>query len=90
MILTRFEEVSHPQKAKGDSHDGGFVQMGGDSAGEWEGVGELVKHLSLLTSPTSGRITGMQLPLLQTAPRGSKEGGGRQRRRETEVEEETG
>ena len=70
MLLTRFEEVAHAQEAEGDSHDGGFVQMGGDSAGERQSVGELVKHLRLLTPPTPGCITGMQLPLLRTAPGG--------------------
>lgn len=58
----------HPQEAEGDSHDGGFVQVGGDSAGERQCAGELVKHLRLLTPPTSGRIPRTQLPLLRAGP----------------------
>lgn len=73
VLLTGSEEVAHPQEVEGDSHDGGFVQVGGDSTGEWQSAGELVKHLRLLTPPTSGRITRTQLPLLRTGPAG---GGG--------------
>lgn len=69
-LLTRSQEAPHAQEAEGDSHDGGFVQVGGDSAGKWQSVRELVKHLRLLTPPTSGRITGTQLPLFRTGPEG--------------------
>lgn len=72
--LTGLEELPHPQEAEGDSHDGRFVQMGGDSARQRQSVGELVKHLRLLTPPVSGRVPGAKFPLLRTAPTG---GGGR-------------
>lgn len=72
-LLTRLQEVTHPQEAEGDSHDGGFVQVGGDSAGKWQSARELVKHLCLLTPPASGCITRTQLPLLRTGPAGGEE-----------------
>ncbi len=73
MLLTGSEEAVHPQEVEGDSHDSRFVQVGGDSTGEWQSAGELIKHLRLLTPPTSSRITRTQLPLLRTGPTG---GGG--------------
>lgn len=66
------------QEAERDPHDGGLVQVGGDSAGEGQHMGEFVKHLRLLTPPTSGRIAGTQLPLLRTGPEGEE--GGRKKR----------
>lgn len=64
MVLTRLEEAAHLQEAEGDSHDGRFVHVGGDSTGERQSAGKLIKHLGLLTPSISGRITGTQLPLL--------------------------
>lgn len=74
MLLTGLKETAHPQKAEGDSHDGGFVQVGCDSARKRQSVGELIKHLRLLTPPTSGSITRTQLPLLGTGTTGGGEG----------------
>lgn len=76
-FLTRLQEAVHPQVAESHSHDGGFVQVGGDSARKRQRVGELVKHLGLLAPPTSGRVTRTQLPLLRTGPEGGRRGGGR-------------
>lgn len=72
MLLTRSQELAHAQEAEGDSHDGSFVQVGGHPAGERQSVGELIKHLRLLTPPTPGCITRAQLPLLRTAPAGGR------------------
>ncbi|TNN77802.1 hypothetical protein EYF80_012100 [Liparis tanakae] len=81
--LTRLEDqVVHPQEAEGDSHDGGLVQVGADSAGERQRAGQVIEHLRLLAPPTSGRITRAQLSLLRTAATGVrrrdeiKQGGG--------------
>lgn len=81
--------MTHPQEAQSDPHDGGFVQVGGDSAGEGQGPGELIKHLGLLTPPASGCVTRTQLPLLRTGPAGGR-GAADQRRREGKEREECG
>lgn len=62
------------QDAEGDSHDGRFVEVGGDPAGERQSAGKFIKHLGLLTPSISGRITGTQLPLLGAGP--TQRGGG--------------
>lgn len=67
VILTRSQKAPHAQDAEGDPHDGSFVQMGGNSAWQWQSAGELIKHLRLLAPPTPGCITRAQLPLLRTA-----------------------
>lgn len=65
---TSLKELAHPQEAEGDSHDGRFVQMGGHSTRKRQSLGELIKHLRLLTPSVSGCITGTQFSLLRTAP----------------------
>lgn len=50
--------------------------MGGHPPGERQSVGQLIKHLRLLTPPVSGCITGPQLPLLRAAPTERGGGGG--------------
>lgn len=72
MLLTGLKEASHPQVAERDSHHRSFVQVGGHLPGEWKIVGKFIKHLSLLTPPTSGRITGAHFPLLGTGPGGGE------------------
>lgn len=42
--------------------------MGGHPTRKRQRVGELIKHLRLLTPPVSGCIAGAQFPLLRTAP----------------------
>lgn len=66
--LTSSEEAAHPQEAQEDSHDARFVQMVGNSPGQWQSAGKLIKHLGLLTASAPGCVTGTQLPLLGTGP----------------------
>lgn len=61
-------EVVHAKEAERHPHDGGLVQVGGDSAGEGQGVGQLVEQLCLLTPPAARRIPGTHLPLIRTRP----------------------
>lgn len=53
--------------------------MVGDSPGQWQSAGKLIKHLGLLTASASGCVTGTQLPLLGTGP-GSVKGEGKSQR----------
>lgn len=68
IALTWADDLAGAQEADGQSHDGGFVQVGADAVWEGQLIGQLVKHLRLLTTTTACRVTRPLLTPLRTVP----------------------
>lgn len=58
----------HAKEAERHPHDGGLVQVGGDAAGEGQGVCQLVEDLGLLAPARPRGVAGTHLPQLRVRP----------------------